>query len=464
MSENLKKQIKIRSNMFIFVLSIILIIGSVLSVSGCSKTGSNDVGSTDDEALSGSEEFSGEARLMYDGLIFNTPVITGTMEISPVPHDFWIDLTDFQLTNIFPEYSIRLEGTSYFSDDGTFAEIFVRSHDYNFKLPNVQIQAGIGVIRNIFNDNIYETGFVPQVSYINNIPITVLFYEWNTEPHLRADFEINGIVYHIRIRSDDEESGKELMVETINMCISNGTDWVKMFDTPEIPELRSEAMTITEAYEDEAFGAFVPRNIPAGFVNEHGVYRSVRGHLDENMMYIEWQSSFDFDDLREAYNNWVNNRESETEVYTFEDIFWGQPSIRWMITDVYDYDLERLVSLENPEHYDWSLYPLMTLSDNAWAWPNRDVPWELYTLVHDPLFTSNDLTPQIIQARTDTRPIPIQGADGSVSDDQTEVFFTIERTFIRFGVLFDNAIINIQAEGVTPNQILSMLRSTGLID
>lgn len=401
-----------------------------------------------------------DAEAMYP-LFFNTPEVTGSLNISPVPPDFWLDATEEQLRVAFPMLEFDMLGTVSYYRDGTFAEL--RAHvphpnPYDFG-SNIVIWAGESFVRTITSDYIFDDGFVPEYSNVDGISVIAQMIDGWDESSFRATFTIDNIEFHIRLRNEDPNVGQRLLTEIVNKVILGGIEGFAVFDNPTIPELRSESITLEEALADSDFGEFVPTIIPDGFVNRHGAHRSVQGHIDDNTLFIEWNSSLDYDYLYTVFTNWLERRDSDTEVFDFDDIFWGEPSIWWTITNVSEHDLESLVSADNRELYDWSLYPLSVWIDDSWDLPRRDFSWDISMYLHNPVFPADEMTLDIVRAREDTRYISIQGADGAVSENPADINFPLLRTYIMFGVLFDDVLIRINADGLTYEEVWTMLSS-----
>ena len=395
-------------------------------------------------------------------LIFNTPEVTANLEISFNPPDFFLDATAEQLRVALPTLDFDMLGTVSYNSDGTFVNVNTHVSDPNPYVFGARISIWVGEDFRITSDFMFDDDFVPEYSYVYEIPVIALMIHegWGDELFFRASFEIDGIQFHIRLSEGDSNAGQMLLTEIVNNLILGGTDGLAVFDNPVIPELRSESITLEEALNDADFGGFVPTYIPDGFINQHGVHRWVQGHLDVNTMFMEWQSSFDYDYLYGIYAEWVEAR--TYDVFAFDDIFWGWPSVRWTVTDIDERDFERIVSADDYRLFDWSLYPQSEWQDDDWNLPRRDIPWEYFATMHDPIFRADEITLDIVRIREEMRYIPIHGADGAISENPADILFPLLRNYIMFGVLFDDGVlINISAEGMTYEQIWEMLTSIG---
>jgi len=393
-------------------------------------------------------------------LIFNTPDVTGSLQVSPVPPDFFLDATEEQLRVAFPTLDFDMFGTASYNSDGTFIEVSAHTSHPNPYMLGAGISIWAGERISLTDYFMFDDDFVPEYSYVYEIPVVALMIveEWRDELLFRASFEIDGFLFHIRFSEGDIDAGQMLLTEIVNNLIIGGTDGLAVFDNPVIPELRSESITLEEALDDTDFGGFVPTNIPYDFINQNGAHRMVQGHLDTNILFMEWRSSFNKSYLFDLYSSWVEAR--EYEVFAFDDIFWGSPSIRWTISYASEWDLDHIVSVDDYRLFDWSLYPQSEWQDDNWDPPRRDIPWEYFDIMHNPIFRADEMTIDVVRIREEMRYIPIQGADGAISENPADIFFPLLNTYIMFGVLFDDdVLVHINAEGMTYEQVWAMLMS-----
>ncbi|MCL2427109.1 MAG: hypothetical protein FWD05_12335 [Oscillospiraceae bacterium] len=449
---------------------ILTIVFTVALITGCSACDCLDDVATNEQPemdLQTSEQINEHAHEQVNGqtmypLIFNNPEVTGSMEISFESHDFFLEATAEQLRIALPTLDFDMLGTVSYNSDGTFVNVNARVPDPNPYVFGARISIWVGEDFRITSEFIFDDDFVPEYSYVYEIPVIALMVDegWGGELFFRASFEIDGVQFHIRLSKEDSDAGQMLLTEIVNNLIIGGTDGLVVFDNPIIPELRSESITYEEALNDADFGGFVPTYVPDGFINQSGAHRWVQGHIDVNTMFLEWQSSFDYDYLYEIYAEWVEAR--TYDVFAFDDIFWGWPSVRWTVTDIDERDFERIVSADDYRLFDWSLYPQSEWQDDDWNLPRRDIPWEYFATMHDPIFRADEITLDIVRIREEMRYIPIHGADGAISENPADILFPLLRNYIMFGVLFDDGVlINISAEGMTYEQIWEMLTSIG---
>jgi len=379
-------------------------------------------------------------------LVFNAPRTAGVRYVTPMPHAFWLDLTDTQIDAIFPTLDLPFTATAYYSRDGVFAELDARTPLSDAPRHKIQILVSTGVFRRMLNGYNFEDNFIPQISYVHDIPVTALIIDSpNGSYSFHADFKIDDIAFHIRFSDNNKVDGQALMADIVNGLILGGTEWLGVLDNPIIPELRSERLTLEEAFNDPYFGRFMPANIPEGFQDRNGAGRSVHGHVNVNDMFVQWDSSFDYDYLYEVYTSWVEAQGDNAIVFPFEQIRWGIPSVSWHISKVQEFELERLVSVEDRRKYDWN------------NWSGRHIPFEYSCFVRDPVFIAEEFTLDVLRAREELRSLRIEGAHNNRG--ATSRFIYLSRNFIQFGVLFDDVLVRIEAQGLTYEQVWLMLES-----
>jgi len=265
-----------------------------------------------------------------------------------------------------------------------------------------------------------------------------------------AEFILDDYLYFVSLRSvrpPDYDWDKDLMqtrmTDMVTQLIQGGTAGISVLLDPDLPELRSEEISLEEARLDPDFGAFAPRNIPSElkFVFAH---RWVGQHQD--YLHLEWETPLDYDNLRALYQRWVTEHEG-IALWSFEEIFWQGGTVRWNISKVTEDELGRIVSADTPELYDWS------------RWPDVEAIWQhyesgiTYTMLN-PVFLAEELTLAKVQARTHRRDLSRQIMCGSLAD---EPFGYIPTKEIEFSVLFGDILVHITAQDISAEQIWGML-------
>ena len=323
-------------------------------------------------------------------LIFNVLENTVTMSASrPVTHnEFSHELTGEQFSAVFPNLAIALDSArAVYFEDGTLIDVRAFSSESWLQINVAEGRVSPGMLV-LFEEE-------PQVSYVRGIAVTTIVID----DYFQAEFMFDGIGYHISFRDSKEsgESGQARMTELVNALIKNGAADLSVLADPVIPELRNETLTLEEARNDPGFGALMPQNIP---------------------------DRFNFDSARRVVDQSTNGLFANWSAYpAFDNIFWS-------ISKVTAHDRERIVSSDEREKFDLSLYPI------PWAF---SVPEELREFVMNPVFIAEELTLDAIQAR-------------ALSDERRGGL-----QIVNFGVLHGDVIINISADGLSPKQVWEML-------
>lgn len=170
---------------------------------------------------------------------------------------------------------------------------------------------------------------------------------------------------------------------------------------PVTPQVPGDSLTLQQAVSDAHFGRFMPGSVPPGFTFDHA-----------------WR----FDD------------QDNISLMAFWQA--GNYTIRWRIHTPSDHDMAHIVSAYDRERFDLSLYTIPWMAS---------VPMELMPYVMNPVFLAEELSLEVVIART------IQGRGRSSYDSPVWQ--------INFGVLFDDVIVTVDASGVTPEQVWEMFLS-----
>jgi len=378
-------------------------------------------------------------------LIFNIPEVEYWSNISPMPNDFFLPLTDEQLNEIFPFLELGdaewIRGHAEYQSDGTLVEIWFDMNLLAESIYGFEIRVGFGGAPmslheyGFFDDEIFEYSNMHGVS----IRAMMIDAGWSGDwRSFDATFAIDNVYYRIRF-NDEEERGKNRMNEVVNALILNGTDVFAILENPDIPYMRTEFISFENAQLDPDFGTFVPTFIPDELTFYWG-NRTIQEHLDENSLSLTWKIDYDEQYLYDLYTDWVNQRTVDTLVFPFEHIFWGMNEFKWGISQVQEWNLEYLVSA-NDFIQDDSLL-------DAWQ----------------PIFISDELTFELIERleRTGNEYSFPQGAYWEEDLDIADIRIPYVRSWFHFGILFDDVLVMILAERIPPEIIWTMLE--GLID
>ena len=379
-----------------------------------------------------------------NALIFNAAEAGATVGFDRAV-DYFLDLNDEQINAAFPALNLPLIAWALYLRDGSFIE--VKAHTVAHYGPMVFIRVGAGQLEDCV---IIVRDEEPQISNIHGVPVTALIADFLTDSvdgfvgwvSLQADFMLDGFHYRVELSGDNKELAQAQMSEIVEQLILGGTAGMTLLlDPPELPDFRSESPTLEEARLDPDFGVFVPDYIPAGFYFEFSS-RWVGQHEDH--LYIEWHAPRDYAYLYTLYQQWSTERAGE-ELFPFAQIAWHTNVIRWGISEVAEHDWERVVPVEEPIRYDWSL------------WPDVDALWQLEADVlsfFEPIFLVEELTFEVVQARFHGREWSYQIIDGALTDEPFAYYVVYE---MEFGVLFGDILIRVSTQGVSAEQLWAML-------
>lgn len=379
-------------------------------------------------------------------LIFNTLEIDGAYNISWEGNDFFLPITDEQLSEIFPFIELadaeRIRAYAEYQSDGTLVKI-----DFRMDLPagsiyRFEIMVGFGEPPmssreyGFFDNEIFEHSSMHDVSVIALMIDDPLLYDLL---HFDATFVIDDIYHRVRF-NDEEERGKNRMNEIVNKFILNGIERFSVLENPEIPYMRDEFITFENAQLDPDFGAFVPNFVPEELTFHWG-NRRIQEHLDENSLTLIWEVYYDEPYLYEIYTDWVNQRTADTPVFPFEEIHWGMNEFYWLISPIREGDLEFILSVSDFMQDD-------ALLDAS-----------------EPIFISDELTFELIK-RLERTANPYSFPEGAYWEenlDIADILIPYARNWFRFGILFDDTLVTIHVwRNATPEMIWSMLE--GLLD
>jgi hypothetical protein len=245
-------------------------------------------------------------------------------------------------------------------------------------------------------DVIYE--YEPKTSDVGGIPVVAGVFDFEPGDGVAlytASFKMDGIAYSIKLHDNDAGgNGLNRLSELVNAIIKNGAPDLSVLSDPAIPELRDEALTLVEARSDPDFGAYLPEGIPSRFSFE-SAQRLI--NQEKNSLLALWYTEAGYD------------------------------TIRWDVSKATETDLAHIVSADEREKYDLSLYPI-PLADS--------VPDELWEYVNTPVFLADELSLDIIKARA------------YQSDEPGDSGWRID-----FSVLYDDVVVRVNSKGVSPEEV-----------
>ena len=321
-------------------------------------------------------------------LTFNTSGSLMSASIDRRIDIFYDNFTAEQMSAVFPGLHLTLEAVALYLSDGSLIEVSA------FELESgVRIRLAPGALTHTVLIYFEED---PEISYVHGVAVTAFKSGDYGFAFYLADFMLNGIEYRVEMSGTDEHI--DIMTEIVSMLIIGGAADLSVLADPVIPELRNEEMTLAEAQSDPDFGAFLPASIPGGFRFDNA-WRFIDQH--SNGLLVFWDAGMDY--------------------------------IRWGISKPTEHDMDRVVSVDDREKFDLSLYPI--------PWMDS-VPRELIEFVTNPVFLSNELTLEAVQAR-------VMQSDRGRGDAQS--------LQINFGVLHNDVVITIFVNGLSPEQVWDML-------
>ena len=329
-----------------------------------------------------------------------------------LPGLFWHPVTTEQLPHILPDLGFPVSATVSYYTSQTYGEGTL----YEVSVTEVTPDGATAIFGQFYTRTRIQIapapifscaiiGYDPVFSYVHGVRVSAGVADWvgvmdDNVALFTANFEVGGVYYRISLYDyADGDNGLNRLTEIVNTIIVNGPADLSVLADPVIPELRDERPSLEEAHQDPDFGRFMPLTVPAGFV---------------------------FD----------NARRTLSQTYDGLSAFW-QPdsqrmcSIWWQIARLREHDLDRIVSIDEREKFDLSLYPI--------PWMDS-VPDELIQVVSNPIFRAEEITLEAVQARVleDSR----RGGMGA---------------WISFGVLFDDVVVTVTTTGVSPEDIWAML-------
>lgn len=217
---------------------------------------------------------------------------------------------------------------------------------------------------------------------------------------LWAEFERSGICYSVSVEAAiaDGESAKTSLYDVMASYAQTETAPDLSLFTPKGDyEFIDETMTLEEAQNDVTFGAWMLREVPAGFGEE-----SVRRFKNP-----------DFDHLSGLWTH-------------------GYDELSWRVSWLSEADEARITSVEDTENYDLSLYPIPRA---------ESVPEELRQIVDNPIFRIEELTLEAVWARAYT-----------VND-----YGDTDGYRMSFSVLYGDVVVHVSSKGVSPDWVYEQL-------
>ena len=393
----------------------------------------------------------------HEPLIFN--VLTPRPIMSA--HPPWtialsLELSEEQIQTAFPYIEYPLAATAHYGGDGSLYDVgvhIVRPDDDWWRHAGFWISApqGLGLFGTSLRDYAFDidNNFARVVNWeesmVHGIPVTALMVIEDRPGMMRlqADFRIGRMDFRVGVSEEtaQKEAGMALLTELVNQLILGGADGFTALEKS-AEEFRFGELSLEEAHLDPKFGAYMPANIPERFYFERAERRKQQFN---DYMTVEWSTPLwdqeQFNVLLET-NPWASTEWEAKRRF-----------IRWEISHIEDIDWIRtdLVSANEPERYDWSLYPIVRIDGSHYRY--HDVPMDFRFW---PIFLSEEFSYEIVEARGWERASIYLVEEGDDSMLETEFTEYVLHTNFEFGVLFGDILIRIRTVGATSEEIWAL--------
>ena len=338
----------------------------------------------------------------YTLFLNNTDLMMSADKIAIKGH-FWNELTDEEIKQILPVLSEKHELTStvHYSSQDNVATVF-------------EVYADITTVKNqtvritIAPDKIEKCYLIdgePILSEIEGISIEagVFVTDKNSKGNQNyiyfADFKIDGIAYYIEFVSENKKSEDDFTSLVADIILGGKAD-LSIFENPVIPNLIDEELSEQEAYNETDFGKYL-FEIPSDYAF-NGAYRWL--NQNTNSLFASWSKGYN--DV--SISVYPNDEDSTS----------------------------RIVSPEQTELYDMSLYPI------PWA---ESMPNDTRQIIQNPVFRIEDLTLDMIKMRGYTF-----NEVGVPSGDSLN---------LRFSVLYGDIVVEIKSEDLSASYLYDKLIS-----
>ncbi len=316
-----------------------------------------------------------------------------------IPGYFTEKISEKKLSAIIPKKLIpnmELSATAGFDVNGTLIDVFL-----DIKIPSLNNTVNVTFSKEN-PQSCYKLSEDAVSSLFNGIYFTVC--QWTADKSnytLVAFAKINDWTMEITYTTTAEalEKAKKEFAQII-LCFSEYEKGKPDFSTIaplNIPEYFDKKISLTEAAGDPDFGAFMPQYLPEGFSEEN-----IRRYKDQNNDYLSglWSK--------------------------------GLATLSWNVSFYDENDSTRFTSIDTPENYDLSLYPI----------PRADsVPETLREIVDNPIFDADELTLETVRKRA----YKIAEAGD------------IDGWRMAFSVRYRDILVEVRTKGVAPEWVYQQL-------
>lgn len=331
--------------------------------------------------------------------VFNEPIFAFDASRAYIPGYFTEDLSAEEIAALEPAMRFAFmvySGYAGFDGNGNLIDVFL---NVTTSIPNHSVAVAIsgnGPLRR------YELDGEPVISTSNQVDFTV--YQWSTADskiYLEAEAVIGKYNYRFSLETTPELTDKAK--EDFQCILKSFSYWtdgkpdLSAIKANVIPEFFDLKLTLSEAWADADFGAYMLNTVPPGYVEE-----SIRRYRDQNNDYLSglWTKGYD--------------------------------QLGWQVSSYTEQDANRLTGIDETENYDLSLYPI----------PRADsVPDALREIADNPIFIAEELTLEAVYARA------YKSADTGDSKGWR----------MRFSVKYGDVIIRVSSKGIEPEWIYQQL-------
>ncbi len=328
------------------------------------------------------------------------------------PYIFEEDLTGREIGDIIPEVipetmTVSGQAVYYAANGGVYG--------IRLSITDPAWDGTVSVLMSRMQEEVY-TGYVPSAevfvetvyrTWPDNTRLGGYRYDYDSSSRYWVEFQRQDMYYRVSITEDRDSSdiAQALRVlDDVTMKLLTGGN-----TAPDLNGLSPktdyayihQSLTLEEARQNQPFGPWVLRESPEGTETT-------------NLRYD-----------KDAGQDRLSSR------FTTADGF-----LDWEVTWLEDADRRRIVSVEERENDDLSLYP-PRLSD---AWYDA-VPEETREMLENPIFPIEELTLEAICARVDT---------AEVNDGDSPVL-------LGFGVLCGDVLIQVSAKNIDPQWLYDQL-------
>ncbi|MDD4403008.1 MAG: hypothetical protein PHI24_14470, partial [Desulfitobacteriaceae bacterium] len=190
-----------------------------------------------------------------------------------IPGHFWQELTANEIKAVFPmlKNTHNIKATANFQSDKNGATLFnIDAHAISAAGLKTYIQLAPGEV-------VLDYRFDVETKSSNILGTAVTAGCFETKPNSKglknviyfATFKLSDVAYYVELGGAEakKEALKNEISEIIGLLIEGGAADLDVFH-PVVPELREDRLNLDEARADIDFGAYLPTEIPVGFVFE----------------------------------------------------------------------------------------------------------------------------------------------------------------------------------------------------